>query len=107
MQQQHNDRTSFAHPYFKLDPALLEVCGGDLVHSASSPLCLTSISESSVQGKVEIGALPLCKVLFVDDSQYPGWLVLVPQQPDIRVRHSLFCGRLSFTTSALLLDAGQ
>lgn len=43
-------------------------------------------SRSLVQGKVEIGDLSLCKVLLVDDSQYAGWLVLVPQQPDLTVR---------------------
>jgi len=28
----------------------------------------------------------LCKVLLYDDSNYPAWLVLVPQVPDVFVR---------------------
>lgn len=37
---------------------------------------------------IEVGNLPLCKVLLMNDSQYP-WLILVPQRPDIREVYDL------------------
>lgn len=35
-----------------------------------------------------LGDLPLCRVLLMNDSQYP-WLILVPRQPDRREVHEL------------------
>lgn len=37
---------------------------------------------------IEVGSHPLCKVLLMNDSQYP-WLILVPQRPDIREVYQL------------------
>lgn len=37
---------------------------------------------------LEVGNLTLCKVLLMNDSQYP-WLVLVPQRADIREVYEL------------------
>lgn len=37
---------------------------------------------------IEVGSLALCKVLLMNDSQYP-WLILVPQRPDIREVYQL------------------
>ncbi len=35
-----------------------------------------------------LGDLPLCRVLIMNDRQYP-WLILVPRRPDIREAHEL------------------
>lgn len=32
---------------------------------------------------IEIGELPLCRALLMDDAHYP-WVILVPRRPDIR-----------------------
>lgn len=37
---------------------------------------------------IEIGSLSLCKVVLMNDSQYP-WLILIPQRPDIREVYNL------------------
>lgn len=37
---------------------------------------------------IEVGSHSLCKVLLMNDQQYP-WLVLVPQRPDIREVYQL------------------
>jgi len=37
---------------------------------------------------IEVGSHNLCKVLLMNDQQYP-WLVLVPQRPDIREVYQL------------------
>lgn len=37
---------------------------------------------------IEVGNHALCKVLLMNDSQYP-WLILVPQRPDIREVYEL------------------
>ena len=37
---------------------------------------------------IEVGNHALCKVLLMNDSQYP-WLILVPQRPDIREVYQL------------------
>ncbi|KAK9814424.1 hypothetical protein WJX72_005751 [[Myrmecia] bisecta] len=36
------------------------------------------------EGKIEVVNWPLCKVLLVDDANFPCWLVLVPQQNGLR-----------------------
>ncbi|KAK9837028.1 hypothetical protein WJX81_008115 [Elliptochloris bilobata] len=38
---------------------------------------------SLAQGKHDVLSYPLCKVLLFDDSNYPAWLVLVPQVPNV------------------------
>lgn len=35
-----------------------------------------------------VGDLPLCRVLLMNDNQYP-WLILVPRQPGLRELHEL------------------
>eukprot|EP00884_Botryococcus_braunii_P009228 jgi/Botrbrau1/18306/Bobra.0179s0035.1 len=35
-------------------------------------------------GKHEICSLALCKILVVDDANFPGWLVLVPQKTGLK-----------------------
>ena len=42
--------------------------------------------EPSAQGKVLITCFELCQVLLMDDSNFPCWLVLVPQQNGVTVR---------------------
>lgn len=55
------------------------------LQDSTGPLLVTRALRF-MQGKVEVGSLPLCKVLLADDSQYAGWLVLVPQQNGLTVR---------------------
>lgn len=37
---------------------------------------------------ITLGDFPLCRVLLMNDSQYP-WLILVPRHPDLREVHEL------------------
>lgn len=37
---------------------------------------------------IDIGALPLCRLLLMNDSRYP-WCVLVPQRAEVRELHEL------------------
>ena len=39
----------------------------------------------NAQGKHDILAYHLCRVLLYDDSNYPAWVVLVPQVPNVTV----------------------
>ncbi len=40
-------------------------------------------------GKVEIVKWPLSTVFFVDDANFPGWLVLVPRRANVEELHRL------------------
>lgn len=40
---------------------------------------------------IALGDLPLCRVLLMNDSQYP-WLILVPRKPDLRELYELSDG---------------
>ena len=48
-------------------------------------MCERSHCSTDVQGKHEVLRMDLCTVLLMDDTNYPCWLVLVPQRKDIKV----------------------
>ena len=46
---------------------------------------LTHAGACGAQGKHDILSYRLCRVLLYDDSNYPAWVVLVPQVPNMTV----------------------